>query len=68
MDKNLINRAKTGDFIVIVPSFQNWYALQDDRDELKKSGFSVAMLDRLGNTFHIITEKEMNKLGWYKNE
>jgi hypothetical protein len=68
MNNKITDKAKTGDFIILMPGSWNWYSFLETRDELEKLGYSVVVLDRLNNTsFKIVHEKEMNKLGWYKN-
>jgi len=54
------------DFVIVRST--DWYEDLERVKELVDKGFSVALLDRLSSSVSVLSEDQMNKLGWYKNE
>ena len=54
------------DFVIVRST--DWHEDLERVKELVDKGFSVALLDRLSSSVSVLSEDQMNKLGWYKNE
>ena len=57
----------TNDFIIIIPQAESWYTYLAYLEELKKENIDALLIDRFHGNTVIVSEEQMNKLGWYKN-
>ena len=56
-----------GDLVIIKAEDDDWYEALEMKDELEQQGVSVILFGHYSGNILKVSEKAMNKIGWYRN-